>query len=200
MSAIIEFINLHGLNIIRYGLPILISSAAFTLSFIVYKQNKKRLDVTFEDSLEKIDDISTNVGLISHANGIIVCYLKVVNPSPSDIGYFDLRIFDSENPNLTLLPYTEKVLKNHTPSATSFEYETQYGYANLNAPKSNYGIFKSNSFTRLDIAFSPEQNTKEVTITFKVAIESRKKNPFASDRKDFKYYSKTYIIDKTFAS
>lgn len=196
MQKIAELFQENGLFILRFVLPIIISLAAFILSFIVYKQNKKRLDVTFEPDLLKINSIYTNNISIKMDKGSYIAFIKVVNPSPSDIGYFDLRVFDVNKPTEMLATYNELILRRSDLDATYFEYESIYGKSNLNAPKSNYGVFKSNSFTRLDIPFTLDRDTKEVIITFKVAIKVRKNNPYAYDRKNFKFYASKYIISE----
>ena len=196
MQNTFEFFFFFFLFILRFVLPIVISLAAFILSFIVYRQNKKSLDVTFEPDLLKIHTIYTDKISIHDENGIYIAFLKVVNTSPSDIGYFDLRVFDVNKPNEILGTYTELNLKRADIDAKFFEYDYSLGQANLNAPKSNYGVFESNSYTRLDIPFTPDKDTKEVIVTFKVAIKSRKTNPYAYDRQNFKYYVTKYTISK----
>ncbi|PEE49760.1 hypothetical protein [Bacillus cereus] len=180
--------------LLRFGLPIIISLASFVISYITYRKNKKSLDVTFEDDIVKIKSIDTENFAVENKDGIYLCYLKVVNPSPSDIAYFDLNVIDKKNPSVNIDIYNQLNLKFYDEDVTQFKYETPQGLARLNAPESNYGVFKSNSFTRLEIAFTPAPNTEEVVITFKVAIKSRKNNPYAIERKNFKYYAKTYRI------
>lgn len=180
--------------LLRFGLPIIISLASFVISYITYRKNKKSLDVTFEDDIVKIKSIDTENFAVENKDGIYLCYLKVVNPSPSDIAYFDLNVIDKKNPSINIDIYNQLNLKFYDEDVTQFKYETPQGLARLNAPESNYGVFKSNSFTRLEIAFTPAPNTEEVVITFKVAIKSRKNNPYANERKNFKYYAKTYRI------
>ncbi|NIL33283.1 hypothetical protein CN335_21400 [Bacillus thuringiensis] len=183
-------------SILRYGLPIVISLASFIVSFITYRANKKSLDVTFEPDLLEIANINTGSHSVENPNGIFLCFLKVVNPSSTDIGYFDLRVFDDDQPNSTLFTYNELTLKRFSKGDSDyFDYISPIGIANLNAPSSNYGVFKSNSYTRIDIPFSPNLKTKSVTVTFKVAIKSLKSNPYANHRKKFKFYSATYEVE-----
>lgn len=189
-----KFLSENWSSLLRFGLPIVISSASFIISFITYRANKKSLDVTFEEDLFIIDAISTKNFAIENKDGIYVCFLKVVNPSPSDIAYFDLVVIDKHNPSNGIGIYNQLSLKLYDEEMSYYKYETPYGLANLNVPASNYGVFKSNSFTRLDIAFTPAPDTKEVIITFKVAIKSRSINPYANYRQNFKYYAMKYQI------
>lgn len=213
MSEVYNFLHAHAFDFIRYILPVLISSAALIVSITVYRQNKKRLDVTFEDKLEIANSIETDEVTLLNDNGIYICHLAVVNPSPSDIAYFDLGILDFNN-HKVFETYNMLNLKRNYPDSTYFEYKTSNDTLALNAPESNYGVFKSNSYTRLTIAFSPMpgMSTTDITVTFKVAIESRKKRTLSfktllsfksflvnkrNKRINFKSYSKTYrlIID-----
>ncbi|KZE04151.1 hypothetical protein B4117_4321 [Bacillus mycoides] len=191
----IEIIKENWTSILKFGLPMVISTASLIVSYTTYRNNKKNLDVTLEPKLTKIPGIYTGETYIQNDDGMYMCYLKVVNPSSSDIGYFDLRVIDTAEPNNSLPVYNELTLKRHFPDVTYFEYPSSIGLANLNAPPSNYGVFESNSYTRLDIPFTPNPDTKTVIVTFKVAIKSRKENPYANDRKKFKYYSATYKLD-----
>ncbi|EJQ06658.1 hypothetical protein ABHP49_004758 [Bacillus cereus] len=210
MSELYIFLNKHTFDFIRYILPVLISSAALIVSITVYRQNKKRLDVTFEDKLEIANSIETDKAMLINDNGIYICHLAVVNPSPSDIAYFDLGIFDFNNNNV-FETYNMLNLKRNYPDSTYFEYKTSHDILALKAPESNYGVFKSNSFTRLTIAFSPKSNVSstDVTVTFKVAIEARKKHALSiknllsfksflinkrNKKINFKSYSKTYSL------
>ncbi|HGF6578436.1 TPA: hypothetical protein ACOFEN_004633 [Bacillus cereus] len=181
-------------SILRYGLPIVISLASFIISLITYRANKKSLDVTFEEQLMKIESISTRNFTIENKDDIYICFLKIVNPSPSDIAYFDLVVIDTHNPGNSIGIYNQLSLKMYDEDMSYYKYETSEGVANLNAPPSNYGVFKSNSFTRLDVAFTPSPTTKEVIVTFKVAIKSKIINPYANYRKNFKFYSMKYQI------
>ncbi|MGG1152362.1 hypothetical protein [Bacillus wiedmannii] len=190
-----EILKENWPSLLKFGLPIIISLASFIISFITYRTNKKCLDVTFENRIVEIKSINTENPVIENEDGIFICYLKVVNPSPSDIAYFDLNVIDKKKPGINIDIYDQLNLKLYDKDASQFKYEKPlYGLTRLNAPESNYGVFKSNSFTRLDIAFTPPLDTTEVIVTFKVAIKSRKNNPYASDRKKFKYYSKTYNL------
>ncbi|MHA2887275.1 hypothetical protein [Bacillus cereus] len=178
----------------KYGIPITISLASFTISLITYRMNKKCLDVTFEEELFSPPSLKIGSNYLGNDNGIYIAYLKVVNPSPSDIAYFDLRVIDKNNPHNDIEIHSQTAIESYGGSTTILSYTSPFGKVNLSTPLSDYGVFKSNSFTKLDIAFSPILNTEEVVVTFKVAIKSIKSSPYSSYGQQFKYYSKTYRL------
>ncbi|KEZ85575.1 hypothetical protein IO99_13860 [Clostridium sulfidigenes] len=79
------------------------------------------------------------------------------------------------------------------PSQQKLFHSCENSISKLSIPNSNYGIFKSNSFTRIDLAFFPE-NATEILISFKVAISTIKPNNEAGLRKKFKYYKKIFAL------
>lgn len=178
----------------KYGIPITISLASFTISLITYRMNKKNLDVTFEKELFSLPLLKIGSVYLAKDTGIYIAYLKVVNPSPSDIAYFDLRVIDKNNSHNDIELHSQTAIASYEGSTVHLSYTSPFGKVNLNTPLSDYGVFKSNSFTKLDIAFSPIFNTEEVVVTFKVAIKSSKRSPYSKYGQQFKYYSTTYRL------
>ncbi|KEZ85574.1 hypothetical protein IO99_13855 [Clostridium sulfidigenes] len=81
-------------------LSLLISLISVIISLITAYNNRKRLNVEIEPGLSEIDDIFLNIIDYENNSPIMnfghgrVCYIKVVNPSPCDIAFFDLRVVD----------------------------------------------------------------------------------------------------------
>ncbi|WP_294167009.1 hypothetical protein [uncultured Clostridium sp.] len=180
-------------------LSILISISSLSITLLNLYINRKRLDVVIEDSLDKIDDIYTNYfeyqnqdPSLNFGNGK-VCFIKVVNSSPKDIAFFDLRVVDLDSMK-PLFFLSSAVLELTNLTNEKIFYGSDNVMAKVNIPYSTYGIFKSNSFTRLDIPFYPTETTTKVLVSFKVAISSIKSNKEAGYRRKFRYYKKTFII------
>lgn len=183
-----------------YTIPITVSIISLILSLVNLISNRKRLDVQIEDKLEDINNIYLSVIDYKNNNPSInwgvgkVCFIKVVNPSPKDIAFFDLRVVDKKLIKQVPFIYEAQLdLINTKPNQTLF-YDTNGNLARLNYPKANYGVFKSNSFTRLDIAFFPMAINSEILISFKVAISSILPNKESSYRKKFKYYKRVFKV------
>ena len=184
-----------------YILPIITVTVSFSsllISLVTLHSNRKRLDVEIESDLDNINNIYFNVlnfnnssSDLSFGNGK-VCFLKIVNPSPKDIAFFDLRVVDLKS-NKPIFFLTNAILELTNSTNQKLFYNSSGTLAKINIPNSNYGIFKANSFTRLDLAFYPEEKTR-VLISFKVAISSLKTNKEAGVRRNFKYYKKEFII------
>ena len=178
---------------------LLISLISLMTSFFF---NRKRLNVVIEDDLDNINDIYfdflqfTNKQVPLNFGDGKVCYIKVVNPSPSDIYFFDLRVIDLKT-NKPLFFLTDAVLELTKTSGQKLFYTPDGALSKLNIPSSTYGTFPSNSFTRFEIAFYPTPETTEILISFKVAISSLIPNKEAGHRKNFKYYKKIFTIDES---
>lgn len=185
----------------NYILPIITVTVSFSsllISLITLHSNRKRLDVEIENNLDDISDIYFNILNFTNSSSDLnfgngkVCFLKIVNPSPKDIAFFDLRLIDLRA-NKPIFFLTNALLELTNYTNKKLFYNSKGTLSKINIPDSNYGIFKANSFTRLDLAFYPEEKTK-VLISFKVAISSLKNNKEAGVRKKFKYYRKEFII------
>lgn len=63
-------------------------------------------------------------------------------------------------------------------------------------PETNYGIFKSNSLSRLYIVTFSDKDADKLLLSFKVAMKARiKKDPFvATGRRVLKMYCRSYKI------
>ncbi|MEK3644443.1 hypothetical protein [Aeribacillus sp. FSL M8-0235] len=133
-----------------------------------------------------------------YGNGIIA-KIEVVNPSPKDIAFFDLRAFYPET-NLNVHLLTKRTMLDKYRDKTLWRaIESQEGNVNLmelTIPDTNYGIFKANSFTRFHIVMFPDPDAKELLLSFKVAIKAKFiKDQFAlTGRKKFKHYGMAYDI------
>lgn len=162
-----------------YILPIITVTVSFSsllISLITLHSNRKRLDVEIENNLDDVNDIYFNFLNFTNSSSDLnfgngkICFLKIVNPSPKDIAFFDLRLIDLKT-NKPIFFLTKAILELTNSNNQKLFYNSKGTLSKINIPDSNYGIFKANSFTRLDLAFYPKEKTK-VLISFKVAILS----------------------------
>jgi hypothetical protein len=178
---------------------ILISISSLCIALFNLYMNRKHLDVVIEDELDIIDNIYTsyleyqNQDPSLHFGNGKVCFIKVVNPSPRDIAFFDLRVVDLDSMK-ALFFISSAVLELTNLTKEKIFYGSDGVMAKVNIPYSNYGVFKSNSFTRIDVPFYPSETTTKVLVSFKVAISSIKSNNEAGYRKKFRYYKKVFNI------
>ncbi|MBS6888597.1 MAG: hypothetical protein KH200_11910 [Clostridium sp.] len=191
----IDFIK----NNIFSFISIFISILSLCITLFNLYINRKKLDVVIEDELDKIDNIYTNYFEYKNQDPSLnfgcgkVCFIKVVNPSPKDIAFFDLRVVDLDNMK-PLFFISSAVLELTNLTKEKIFYGSNDVMAKVNIPHSNYGVFKSNSFTRIDVPFYPSETTTKVLVSFKVAISSIQPNTEAGYRKKFKYYKKVFNI------
>lgn len=182
-------------------LTVSISFVALILSIISLWKTRKIIDVSIEDELCPINNIY--IGANNQLNGISHCtikngkvlFIKIVNPSPCDIGFFDLMLIDQNN-QLVAYHVQGNFASNPDFKEDEIYFDTHDNQASgrLNLLKSNYGNFPANSFTRIEIPFSSE-NISKITVTFKVAIRSYKFNRYAQYRKCYKFFRKTININ-----
>jgi len=122
--------------------------------------------------------------------------IEIVNPSPRDIAFFDLRCFYPEtNMNVSLLTRRTMLddLRDKNLLRAVENKKGDVDLAELIIPEKNYGVLKSGSFTKFDILMFPKTDAKEVFLSFKVAKKSIIKDPFAvTGRKRFKHYGVAY--------
>lgn len=175
-------------------IPILFSIIALIISIRTEIRTIPTLDVTFEDKLFITNTILTQSNKFQTPNGFYGAYLKVVNPSVMDIAFFDLIAVNADNPSQSYRIFTQLILDGQ--KTNQLRYIDGIEEANLNAPFSNYGIFTAHSYSRYEIIFDPsEEIPKEVLIRFKVSIKSRKRVPYSSARRKFKYFKAIYNLE-----
>lgn len=182
--------------------PIVISFSALVISIVVAWSNRKTLHVEIDKNLDVVeggtiffvDDTGTPQ---PYGNGLITI-IEVVNPSPKDIAFFDLRAFYPQtNTNINLL--TKRTMLDGHRNKTlwrAFELpKEKETLMELTIPETNYGIFKANSFSRFHIVMFPEADAHELLLSFKVAIRAKVKDQYAvTGRKKFKFHGVAYNI------
>lgn len=184
---------------------------ALAISLYTLWKSRKHISLDWEQNILQAD-IGSVFAEIDNENPIpydycFVTSLSVVNPSPVDIGYFDLRAFNPKN-NFNLYLMTRKALGSHLENAKIYEIfnlKNGYtrGYTRLDIPEKNYGIFKANSFTKLDLiivlpkeAIDDYKDLESISISFKIAKRAFfKKDIFAlTSRKKFEFSGMEYHI------
>lgn len=169
----------------------------------MYK-NRKRIDVNWNKDLTIFleDEISVIVGdtsistedakEYSYKSGFLFSF-SVVNPSPSDIAFFDLRAFSEENKN-TALVTRQTMLKDYRkyPIYSSFDGELR----ELFIPDKKHGTLKANSYTRFDIIIIPEDHIKNIlNVSIQFAMDSYFfKDKYSLRKKKYKSYGMEYDV------
>lgn len=190
------------LDLIIIIVPIMLSLIALIVSIVVAWSNRKTLQVEIQDlRFVKSGTVFfyNNEEIPQPYNDGLLVVIEVVNPSPKDIAFFDLRAFYPQtNMNMDLLTkrtisdeYRDKTLWHLIKTSTKEVRQME-----LLVPDTNYGVFKSNSFTRFHIIIFPDEDANELLLSFKVAIKTRRKRDIfaVTGRKIFKMYGKSYNI------
>lgn len=160
---------------------------------------RKNITVYFEPNLEVLSSsnvLFNNVNNVIEAPVIFKARIDIVNPSPIDIAFFDLRAFNPKNINHHII--TRKTFPCQL-SMASVSIKNNLGEFNQEIPDRNHGILKANSFTCLDILIH-EKDTKlfgeNIYLTFKISKKNWViKDPFAvTNRSKFKMYGFNYHI------
>lgn len=181
---------------------IALSLIALIISFTVAWGNRKTLHVDISKNLEVAADgevfFINEEGVTAPYGPCLIANIEVVNPSPKDIAFFDLRAFYPDiNMNLPLL--TKRTIGDHHKNRilwrTIKTSTADFSLMEQVLPDMNYGIFKANSFTRFHIVMFPNEEASDLFLSFKVAIKAKIKDKFAvTGRKKFRFYRKKYNI------
>lgn len=127
--------------------------------------------------------------IISYTDTFLIS-LIIVNPSPNDVAYYDLKVFDADNQNPLEILFS--VYFNINDEGVYFvHYNNSLNMNLLSVPKRNYGVFKANSYTRfnLPVVVTDEyeyKDLKRIRVEFKVA-----KNTLKGVKKYYKEYNVT---------
>lgn len=184
-------------------IPIMISSVALIVSIIVAWSNRKTIQVETPKNLEAVKGGSIfyldGEGIPEPYDHALLGVIEVVNPSPKDIAFFDLRVFYPETNMNTDILTKQTIFEQHRNKPVWRAIEMPNGSVRLMElliPETNYGVFKANSFTRFHIIAFPDEDAKEVLLSFKVAIKTRSKRDYfaVTGRKVFKMYGRRYPI------
>lgn len=115
--------------------------------------------------------------IISYTDTFLIS-LIIVNPSPNDVAYYDLKVFDSDNQRPLEILFS--VYFNINDEGIYFvHYNNPLNMNLLDVPKRNYGVFKANSYTRfnLPVIVTDEyeyKDLKRIRVEFKVAKNTLK--------------------------
>ena len=179
----------------------LVALLALAVSVYGYWINKKELTVEFCPNLEVLPPDALyidNAGCFIERRVLLSGYVEIVNSSPVDLSFFDLRAFDPKtNENFAII--TRKTLPY---DLTDVAVVLNNGIIQHNAdlPPVKYGILKANSFTYLDIIIHEVPHLIEfgdvVCVSFKVPKKTFfKKDPYAmTKRKKFEFHGIAYNI------
>lgn len=191
--------------VLKYWSPI-VASISLVISLYLMLRNRKRLIVTEDNPLEPfVSDGSLYAILedgskISLGAGYIVSF-TILNSSPNDISYFDLVANDKDT-NYRQGLLTSKSLEPIVWNAKNVKVfnDSAIGTFSLTFPESNSGVFKANSFTRMDLCVMPldDDYSGYIDVSFKVTIKSIfhiSRHSVVKKRKWFRAYSQR--IDAT---
>ncbi|HFL0606100.1 TPA: hypothetical protein ACGX6L_002179 [Listeria monocytogenes] len=187
-----------NLEIISISIAVL----SFVTSIWVIYKNRKRIEVYFDSNIRRIEEnvlkLINNDGQTNNYGSGYLCSIKILNPSPNDIAYFDLRAFPTET-NINSYLLTAKSLHPEFKEARVYEvYNNEQNMYELEIPEKNHGIIKANSFTHFDIFIHDKKGneiTNEITLSFKIPKKALFKDPYAvTARKKYKYYGIKYNV------
>ena len=176
--------------------------AIFALVVAVYSLwlQRKSITVHFAPNLEVLSTSNVYLNNVNDAIDVPVifkAYIEIVNPSPIDIAFFDLRAFNPKT-NINHYIITKKTFP-YQLSMISVSIKNDLGEFNQEIPDKNNGVLMANSFTCFDILIY-EKETKilaeNIYLTFKISKENWLiKDPFAvTNRRKFKMYGINYAI------
>lgn len=190
-------------DLLNYFFKNWIAIVSLVFSFVTWSRNRKIITFDFDKDIQIAEPNSifcfNNAGNTENYEYCLVTSLSVVNPSNQDIGFFDLRAFDPKT-NINLEMVTANTFPKNIEDKTLYQLSGRERVRKLDYPERKFGVFKANSFTRLDIILVVNENDNfdEITINFKIP---RKvyipffRDRFAlSNRKIYSHKGMDYII------
>lgn len=193
MNNVIEYFSLIFQSVWRFFAHNLFSIAALTVSLYTLWKGRKHLSFTFDNDIKILPYKSIfcfdKDGKKLTYDICLMTSISIVNPSSSDIGYFDLRVFDT-NTNINISFLNSRTFPPDLDDKRVF-YQSTEGLRQLDIPTRNFGTFKSNSFSRMDIVIIVPNNLDTNSISLdikypKIQLFRSKRDPFAiSNRKVF---------------
>lgn len=184
-------------------ITVTISILSLLVSFYSVWRTRKNVTVTYAPNVvPKLNSVYTkkNGKEDFHYHRVLLTSIDIVNSSPIDISYFDLRAFDPKtNLNIDLVTrWTMPYSLSNRDLFTCVDFPGSR-YYKLDIPERKFGILPANSFTRMDIVivldYLPKQiqNLDTVCVSFKIPKRSLKRDYYSvTNRKKFKFYGMQY--------
>lgn len=186
----------------KINFSILLAFLSFLLSIYTIYRTRKHITVTWSD-IQKIPVENLYIGdqnNIYFTENLYYIRLDIVNSSPSDISYFDLRAFDP-NLNISYNILNKNILPADLKSAPITQSILNYP-SFMNVPEKLYGVLKANSFTSLDLFIFDSSvckiNESQMIVSFKIPDRKflSQDNYAITNRKNFKTYTVNMSLKK----
>ncbi|MDV7719029.1 hypothetical protein GA840_04095 [Pediococcus ethanolidurans] len=182
-----------------------LSTFAILISLYTLWKNRKHVSIDWSDNIEEAEIGSVFSANNGQINGTYeyayIATLSVINPSPNDIGFFDLRAFNPKtNINLPLVTRRAFPMLQEDSKIYHILDEDNSNYAQLDIPERKFGILKANSFNRFDLIVVLPEDEKidldRINISFKISkYFFLKRDSFAlTKRKKFTFSGKSYSV------
>lgn len=193
--------------VITFILKNLIAIISLGISIYALWKNRKNIDVTWDKNIEENDldfiFLIDNSAKPHTYHNTYTASIGIVNSSPKDIGFFDLRVFDPKT-NINIDFLTKKAVPETIPEKKVFKLidSQPVRYMQMDIPERTFGTLPANSFTRLDIITvldilpKQAQELDHISISFKIPQKTFfKRDYFAlTNRKKYKFYGISYDI------
>lgn len=165
-----------------------ISLAALTISFTNAWRDRKRIDPEIEVSgiVDRVETFDKVPAYPNQTAGVLVIF-RFLNPSPRDIGFFDITFRDLTTGQLLSAYYKLAIRPEMADQKMLSITETPDGplLAHFNPMDSNYGVVPSNTLKRFETVVHPISQYFSVDVKF--AIKTIRKNKHAVTRKHYKH-------------
>lgn len=176
------------------------------ISFYSIWRTRKNITVNFSPNvialpLDSIHTLNKNGERDFHYHKALLTYVEIVNSSPIDISYFDLRVFDTVT-NINIDFVTRWTIPSPLSKRELFNDYSENRYYKLDIPERKFGNLPANSFTRMDIVIVLDllpkeiKNLETIGVSFKVPKKTYVfHDPYAAtNRNKFKVYGIKYDV------
>lgn len=183
-----------------------LSIFALLISLYTLWKHRKRVSVDWGKNIEEAEIGSVFSANNGQVNGTYeyayIATLSIINSSPNDIGFFDLRAFNPKT-NINLALVTKRTFPMFQEKSKVFHIldKNNSNYAELDIPSRKFGILKANSFNRFDLIvvlpITKDIDLDTISISFKISKSASffKRDSFAlTKRKKYAFFGINYHV------
>jgi|GEM_PF-5927664 len=185
----------------------IIATAALLLTVFQLYWNRKKVIVEFngaaeilgENSIYCRDEYNNFIQSSGRGPGLNLS-VEIINSSPCDISYFDLRVFDP-NTNANFFLITRNSLPEIYANKKIYRENLQNPLAPYHhcVPEGRAGMLKAHSLTYFDLFIIPKKESTKLRVSFRVAIRKNiftVNDSFVTDnQKHLRYFTKNINIE-----
>lgn len=157
-------------SIFQYLIQNWIALVALSFSYLNYRRSNQQIELIPDSKAEWILSVLLDDGeSIVNPNGMLKVNIKVINPSNTDIHFFDLIVYDKNRRYQYYYRRQNNIINDLANKDAVAVVSTNGDIILIEIPEADYGLLKAHSMTRLSLIVQGSKITDELFVAFKVA-------------------------------